>query len=77
MHLHLNPLGGLAGDMFCAALLHARPELLEDVRCAVAGLAMPVAVRLELTEQEGAIGGKRFRVEPRAGTSRRCWRQRP
>lgn len=64
MHLHLNPLGGLAGDMFCAALLHARPELLEDVRCAVAGLAMPVAVRLELTEQEGAIGGKRFRVDP-------------
>ncbi len=64
MHLHLNPLGGLAGDMFCAALLHARPDLLEQVQAAVADLGMAVPVRLELLQQEGLIDGRRFRVMP-------------
>ncbi len=64
MHLHLNPLGGLAGDMFCAALLHTRPELLAEVQSTVAGLDMPVKVRLELPDQDGPIAGKRFRVSP-------------
>lgn len=27
MHLHIDPVGGIAGDMFAAAILHARPEL--------------------------------------------------
>ena len=69
MHLHLNPLGGLAGDMFCAALLHARPDLLEQVRTAINRLDMPVPVILELSEQEGLIGGKRFLVKPESDTA--------
>ncbi|MEA3278304.1 MAG: LarC family nickel insertion protein [Pseudomonadota bacterium] len=64
MHLHLNPLGGLAGDMFCAALLDAFPELLPKVRETVASLAMSQPVRLELKDAGGSIGGKRFCVLP-------------
>jgi uncharacterized protein (TIGR00299 family) protein len=64
MHLQLNPLGGLAGDMFCAALLDAFPDLLSTVREAVACLEMPVPVRIELVEQPGPLSGKRFRVTP-------------
>lgn len=62
MHLHLNPIGGLAGDMFCAALLHARPDLLASARNAVACLSMPVPVRLELPDTDGLLQGKHFKV---------------
>ncbi len=62
MHLHLNPIGGLAGDMFCAALLDLRPDLLDPVRRAVAGLGMPIAVRIELQAAEGPLHGRRFKV---------------
>lgn len=27
MHIHIDPVGGVAGDMFAAAILHARPDL--------------------------------------------------
>jgi len=27
LHVHLDPVGGLAGDMFCAAMLDAFPAL--------------------------------------------------
>jgi len=64
MHLHLNPLGGLAGDMFCAALLDARPELLSVVREAVRCLEMPLPVVLELHDSGGVLRGKRFSVTP-------------
>ncbi len=62
MHLHLNPIGGLAGDMLCAALLHARPELLPAVEASVACLGMGVPVRIALERVEGPLGGRRFRV---------------
>lgn len=64
MHLHLNPLGGLAGDMFCAALLDARPYLLPQVRKTVASLGMPRDVHIELRDAGGVIKGKRFEVAP-------------
>jgi hypothetical protein len=35
-HLHLTPLGGIAGDMFAAALLHALPRLQDPVLAEVA-----------------------------------------
>ncbi len=62
MHLHLNPVGGLAGDMFCAALLDAFPEHVSAVREAISALDMPARIEVSLTETEGPIGGKRFRV---------------
>ncbi len=67
MHLHLNPLGGLAGDMFCAALLDAEPGLLEETQATVAGLGMSVPVRIELQAAAGTLSGRRFRVQPLSG----------
>ena len=64
MHLHFNPLGGLAGDMFCAALLDAYPALLPQVLAAVDSLEMPVPVRIEVRQQPGILNGKRFQVSP-------------
>ena len=65
MHLHLNPLGGLAGDMFCAALLDMHPELLTHVQETVALLEMPVPVQLALRDSDGIIKGSRFQVSPK------------
>lgn len=65
MHLHLNPLGGLAGDMFCAALLDVYPELLDVVQQAVAAIPMPSKVRIDLMPADGPLGGKRFQVRLR------------
>lgn len=65
MHLHLNPLGGLAGDMFCAALLDIRPDLLDGARRAIDALGLPV--RLDLDSAAGLLSGRRFRVTPDGG----------
>lgn len=62
MHLHLSPIGGLAGDMLCAALLHARPDLLVVVEESIACLGMAVPVRIALERVEGPLEGRRFRV---------------
>ncbi len=67
MHLHLNPLGGLAGDMFCAALLDTSPELLTKLQQLLDGLEMPVPVKLSLSAAEGHLSGRRFKVEPLGG----------
>ncbi len=61
IHLHLDPLGGLAGDMFAAALLSAFPEHANLVADAVAK-AVPVRCRL-LPHNDGVLAGLRFRVE--------------
>jgi pyridinium-3,5-bisthiocarboxylic acid mononucleotide nickel chelatase len=70
-HLHLDPVGGLAGDMFAAALLDASPQLgalgvalgvglLEAL--ARAGLAPDVVVRWERVTEE-VLAGTRFVVD--------------
>ena len=61
IHVHLDPLGGLAGDMFAAALLDAFPAQQARVSEAV---ARAVAVRcLLLPHNDGVLSGMRFRVE--------------
>ena len=59
--LHLDPLGGIAGDMFAAALLHARPDLVGDVASAVRS-ATGAAIRVDATA-DGALHGTRFSVD--------------
>ncbi len=59
-HVHLDPLGGVAGDMFAAALLHARPDGLLDVSAAVAAVA-GVGCQL-VPHTDGTLSGARFVV---------------
>lgn len=65
MHAHLDPVGGIAGDMFAAAMLDAWPEL-ERGLCAAferAGLSAIVVVARE-PHHDGVLTGSRFRVTP-------------
>ena len=43
-HLHLDPLGGLAGDMFVAALLDAAPDLLPEAQALAARIGPGVGI---------------------------------
>lgn len=64
VHLHLDPLGGLAGDMFLAALLDAHPEHAEDTFAAMRAAGLPEAWRTRLVRHDdGVLGGHRVVVE--------------
>jgi len=61
MHIDLDALGGVAGDMFAAALLHAFPEHAEEVRRSV--LAVLPACETALTPHKShELSGMRFAV---------------
>ncbi len=60
-HVHLDPLGGVAGDMFAAALLDIFPEHLHAVLQAAQALS-GTACRL-LDHADGTLAGRRFVVE--------------
>jgi len=63
MHLHLDPVGGVAGDMFIAAVLDAFPDLgagLDTVLCKV-GLA-PGARGALIAHNDGILSGRRFEL---------------
>jgi uncharacterized protein (DUF111 family) len=61
--IHLDPLGGIAGDMFVAALLDAFPELEDTVRNSIDQLSLGPdgECRLEL-HNDGTLVGRRFIV---------------
>ena len=59
-HIHLDVLGGLAGDMFAASLLDAFPDHEAGVSAAVAG---GPSIRCgRVSHQDGVLAGSRFRV---------------
>lgn len=62
--VHLDPLGGIAGDMFAAALLDARPELEGGLGGAIAAAGVPPGVRLRRdAHRDHALTGSRLAVE--------------
>lgn len=71
LHLQLDVLGGIAGDMFIAALLDARPDLADGLCAVVREAGLPRSARLELVpHRDGILAGKRFVVEPPADDDR-------
>jgi len=67
MHIHLDALGGVAGDMFIAAMLDAFPNLRDGMVSAIHAAGLPAEVHLGVAEhRDHALTGLRFRVtEPR------------
>jgi len=68
MHIHLDAIGGVAGDMFIAAMLDAFPDLRDGMLVAIRAAGLPADVHVGFAEhQDHALTGLRFRViEPRA-----------
>ena len=63
MHIHLDAVGGIAGDMFTAALLDTWPELTEQVIATVRLAGLDEHVRLERTDfNDGVLTGSKFNV---------------
>jgi uncharacterized protein (TIGR00299 family) protein len=64
LHIHLDPLGGIAGDMFLAAVLDTFPELESDVISAMRAAGLPEGWRCEVRpHSDHALAGKRLIVE--------------
>ena len=76
MHYHLDPVGGIAGDMFAAAMLDYRPEWQGELAQVIrdSGLAADLDVHA-LAYNDGILAGHRFEVqEPSiAGEHHRHW----
>jgi uncharacterized protein (TIGR00299 family) protein len=63
-HFHLDPLGGVAGDMFLAAVLDAHPELAAETFAAMRAAGLPDSWRMELVRHEdGVLSGHRVVIE--------------
>ena len=63
LHLHLDPVGGVAGDMFVAALLDVWPELADGAIAAVRAAGLDDDVQIEhRPHRDGVLVGSRFRV---------------
>lgn len=69
MHIHLDPVGGIAGDMFAAAVLDTWPELETDLIAALetAGISR-LATVARRDHVDHALAGSRFEVREAAGT---------
>lgn len=62
VHLHFDPVGGIAGDMVCAALLDAFPEHLDALKATVASLGPPEGCAVAVEAIHTPLRGSRFRV---------------
>jgi pyridinium-3,5-bisthiocarboxylic acid mononucleotide nickel chelatase len=63
-HVHLDPLGGLAGDMFLAALLDAHPEFAEETFAEMRAAGLPDSWQTRLVRHDdGVLSGRRVLIE--------------
>jgi pyridinium-3,5-bisthiocarboxylic acid mononucleotide nickel chelatase len=63
MHIHIDTLGGMAGDMFCAALLDAFPHYFTELQAALSALQAPPDITVEVRAHDGLVRGQRFFVQ--------------
>jgi pyridinium-3,5-bisthiocarboxylic acid mononucleotide nickel chelatase len=64
VHCHLDPLGGVAGDMFLAALLDAFPEHAADTFAAMRAAGLPENWHTRLIpHHDGTLSGHRVLIE--------------
>jgi uncharacterized protein (TIGR00299 family) protein len=62
--IHLDAVGGVAGDMFSAALLDIRPDLWPCCEAAIAAMDLPGQVRITREAHgDGILTGSRFLVD--------------
>ena len=65
MHIHLDVVGGVAGDMFLAALLDTFPEYNKDLPSVLAAAGFSDLVHVEvMAADDGVITGTRVQVRP-------------
>jgi len=63
MHVHLDLVGGVAGDMFVAAIVDAWPELAKEAIAAIRTAGLPDSIGLQVKDcQDRILTGKRFEV---------------
>jgi hypothetical protein len=64
MHLHLDAVGGAAGDMFIASLVDAFPDLREGMIAAIRAAGIPGDIGLAVVDHhDHALSGARFLVD--------------
>jgi uncharacterized protein (TIGR00299 family) protein len=64
MHIHLDAIGGVAGDMFVAAVLDAFPDLRDGMLGAIAAAGLPSGIVCRVVEhRDDVLTGLRFLVE--------------
>lgn len=64
MHLHLDAVGGVAGDMFIAAVLDAFPDLRDGMLRAIRVAGLPEEISCRIVEHRDAVlTGLRFLVD--------------
>lgn len=63
MHYHLDPLGGIAGDMFAAAMLDVWPQWESALQASFAASGLSRFVTLTTrAHRDGALGGRRLHL---------------
>ncbi|WP_157994774.1 LarC family nickel insertion protein [Paracoccus tegillarcae] len=55
-HLHLDPLGGIAGDMFIAAMLDAAPDLIPEAQDLAARIGPGIGLKAQQQRDSGMRG---------------------
>jgi len=64
MHIHLDPVGGIAGDMFVSSIIDAFPHLEEPLYNTIKKLDIPSEIEIAIKPYtDGILTGKRFHVD--------------